>query len=54
MAADLSGGYLYTANPGGNTIAGFSIDTAMGSLTMLSGSPFPGTEATLITIVAYE
>jgi 6-phosphogluconolactonase (cycloisomerase 2 family) len=54
VAVDPSGSYLYAANPGGNAITGFSIDAATGSLNMLSASPFPATDATLITIVAYQ
>jgi 6-phosphogluconolactonase (cycloisomerase 2 family) len=51
---DPSGKYLYAADPGGNSITGFSIDATTGALTMLNGSPFPANDATLITIASLQ
>jgi len=45
MVTDPSTKFLYTANTGDGTISGFSIDSATGTLTPVSGSPFSATIA---------
>jgi len=41
LAIDPSGGFLYVANAGSNNISIFSIDSGSGTLTQVTGSPYP-------------
>jgi hypothetical protein len=43
-----------SSNSEGNSITAFSVDATTGVLTTLNGSPFPATDATLITVVTSQ
>jgi len=47
---DPSGQYLYAANPQGDSIIGYQIDSTTGALRMLNSSPFNTKDPTLLAV----
>ena len=45
LALDATGTFLYVSDTGNNGIPGFTVDGTTGALTLINGSPFPGSSA---------